>query len=89
MGSLNSPLPVIVENQTASGGSSTTVTSSALPANAAQEAGGNLATIANNTRNDAAILDALNRIAARLDAINMTLASEQGFFIDPDDVQVN
>lgn len=53
-----------------------------LPANAAQETGGNLASILAqqalyiaNTRNDAQILDVLNCILAQLKLLNMNLAS--------------
>jgi hypothetical protein len=50
---------------------------------------GNLAALVSNTRNDAQIVDLLTMVIARLDAINMTLAHEQGNYINPDDLLVS
>jgi hypothetical protein len=49
-----------------------------LPANAAQETGGNLATIATQTRNNAQLLDALNAILSQLKLLNLNFESNMG-----------
>lgn len=56
-----------------------------LPANAAQETGGNLATIATQTRNDAQIVDLLSQILAQSKYNNMLLASSSTADIDDAD----
>ncbi len=55
----------------------TPITASSLPqpANAAQEAGGNLATLVIQTRNDAQVIDVLNEILGQLRLLNINLAS--------------
>jgi hypothetical protein len=55
-----------------------------LPVNAAQETGGNLVTIANQTRNDAQIVDLLVQILSQAKYQNMLLASSST--ADMDDV---
>lgn len=65
------------------------VVSLPLPTNAVQETGGNLATLVTQTRNDAQVVDLLTMVIARLDAINMTMAHQQGNYINPDDLLVS
>jgi hypothetical protein len=50
------------------------------------DSSGNLATVAYQTRNNAAIVDLLSLIVSRLDAINLTLSQIGGVYVDPNDV---
>lgn len=52
-----------------------TVDSSALPTNATQEAGGNLAALVTYNRNNAQVVDILNSILAQLKLLNVNFAS--------------
>jgi hypothetical protein len=62
------------------------VLSSALPANAAQETGGNLALLVALAQQSARMVDLLSFVIARLDAINLTLAHMANIYVEPDDV---
>jgi hypothetical protein len=58
-----------------------------LPANAAQETGGNLATIATQTRNDAQIVDLLTEVVSQLRLFNLNFAANMpGAYNDQDGI---
>lgn len=63
------------------------IKSSVLPSNAAQEASGNLSTIASQTRNDPQIADTLTSILAQLRLLNYNLLSNMNAgYVDPDGI---
>jgi hypothetical protein len=52
-----------------------TASSLPLPSNAAQEAGGSLASIVANTRNDSLVVDLLSKILTQLQILNMAMSN--------------